>query len=222
MDINFKFNHHKRYESLEELVDDIPKDYEVKMQVSNKYNLPHANELPYSLIYGVHLASNAQYSLTAAFHTNAKKVLNAINDFEIRNWHSTVTSDAEENESKINVSGKISETGLKGSWDSVSQFKLKAPYGKNLHDMLQTMLKVIPSAPPFKLEDTSSFRRANILAMDFTALDLDTKNDPVDITLKASLAIGHKNNVELDVPHLGISFHDVALDVKIIAYISYA
>lgn len=213
-DINLKFNHHRKYTSLEEIVNDIPKDYEVKMRIFNTHSMSQEQSLPYSLVYGIHIPFNAQYTLTAAFHTGADKFVNIVNDFEVRNWQSTAVSDSEENESKINALANVSEDAGKVSWDSVSKFKLKTSYSKNLDTMIKTLLGLIPSSS-YQLENASTFRRADIAAMDFAALNLDTKDDPVNIALKVDMNVGKNgDSAEIEVPHFGINFHNVSLDVK--------
>ena len=51
--------------------------------------------------------------------------------------------------------------------------------------------------------------------LDFASLNLDSQNDPVSINIKFNLNLAEKPFLfALDVPHFGISFRDVGLDIK--------
>ncbi len=210
IDITLSAKHTKKYENLNELMKNIPQDYEIAVKIANQCPLDQQRSISTSVVYGVYIPFNLQYNLNTTLHTGAKTFATAdlLSDIQIKNWESFTSNTFEEASSKISSGANISTNDIKFDFNSASTIKSKAKYNKKLDESLKTLLSILPDT---LLGSTKSMIRQ----LDFSALDLDTKDDPVSINLKLNLHLKEKpTELHLDIPNFGISFHDVGFDIK--------
>lgn len=210
IDLALIAKHHRKYHTLEEIMLDIPQNYEIIVNIDNEYLLEGQDTISPSVIYGLYLPFSLKYNLKTTLHTGAKTfaISDILRDIQIPNWESSISNDVEDSKSKLNFAAHISEHDISCDFNNESQFKIKPNYSKKIDKSLKMLFGIVPSTV---LGDAKSIMRQ----LDFASLNLDTKNDAVAMDLKFGLNFTEKPGLlKIDIPHLGISFRDVALDIK--------
>ena len=210
LDLMLATEHHRTYKNLEELVNDIPQNYNINVSIHSQ-NISGINTtISPSIIYGFYIPFDINYTLKATLHTDATKFSTAdiLSHIELRDWESSMSNDFEESSTKINFNASLSKEDMKCDINTLSQIKIKPTYAKHLDEGIKKFISLIPAS-------AASEAQSAIRQLDLTALDLDTHNDPISIALKGNVVLADKtHDLVIDIPHLGMSFHDISFDIK--------
>ena len=210
IDLTLAVKHHRKYKSLDELMNDIPQNYDIAVNISNECLEDNPNIISLSLVYGLYIPFDLKYNLKTSWYTGAKTFAtnDILSDIQLKNWESSISNMIEEASSKAHFAANISQENIKCDFENTTNIKIKPGYSKQLDGSLKTLVGALPS------KELGTLKTA-IHQLDFASLNLDSQNDPVSINIKYNLNLAEKPFLfALDVPHFGISFRDVGLDIK--------
>jgi|GEM_PF-6518746 len=210
-DINFALSvkHHRKYQTLDELLQDIPQNYDITLNISNECLKDSAQSISLSMIYGLYIPFDLKYNVNTTLYTGSKTfaISDILRDIQLKNWESSASNAVEDASSKVRFAANISEENIKCDFESGTNIKIKPGYSAQLDSRLKAVAGALPS--------TLGHLKSAIQQLDFAAINLDSKNDPISIAIKFNLNLVEKPLLlVMDAPHIGISFRDIGLDIK--------
>ncbi len=207
--LKFAVKNHQYYRTMEELKNSIPSDYTININMENSGASPSKRTVPPSLIYGIYIPMNLKYEFDVDLHTDAKKFLlsDIMGGFSIKSNRLNYKDDSQKTSSKLEFGSSIQDKDMKLAIDYSTKAYLSASYGKELSKTLVLLANTAPLSPNLQVV------KQTLQHLDFSAIDFDTKGNPLEFWLKAALAEDSKG-LELNISNIGVSFQNAGIEIR--------
>lgn len=210
MDIKFSIKHHEYYDSMEELISDIPNDYHFSFSTKTTDAAPGRKPVPFSMIYWTYLPTDFSYEIDFDIHTDARQFSteDILRNFTMKTNKMDFYSKAESSKSSFFIQRKEVS---KDESETVFDYKTKLKLGPEFKDyiaksIISTMRSIPNNSPLYILKEY-------LKRIDISAVDFNHGEDEIEIVAKANLHQKAKNLV-LDIDQIGLSFKDRSFDLK--------
>lgn len=210
LDVKFSVKHHEYYDSIDELIADIPNDYHFSFSATTKDAAPGRRPVPFSLIYWTYLPTDFSYNIDLDLHTEAKKFSfeDILKNFTLKTNKMDFYSKLENSKSQLSINrSTIDEKNNKIALDYTTKLKFGAEFSEYLAGSIDTIVKSIPTSSPLAL------LKNYLLRIDTRQIDFNTGDDSLELSIKASASREDKK-VNLDISDLSLYLKDKGFDLK--------
>jgi|GEM_PF-4193965 len=211
--LHVKKNKHEYYETLDELISDIPNDYHLAFKAHTKDVAPNKKPVPFSMIYLTYLPTDFSYDIDLDLHTEAKEF--SINDI-FKNFTLTTNkmdffSKLNSSKSKVKVSRKeIDKKNIGLDVEYQSTINLGEDFINFLEDTRIALIQNISKSTPLYI-------MVNYLKkLDLKAINLPEKGTPIEIDAKCRVT-KNDSNASLNVDRLEVSVKDSKMNLSVAA-----
>jgi hypothetical protein len=203
--------HHRYYDSLEELLHAIPQDYSVKATASTKNSSDISRLVPFSIVYWAYLPFNFKYDFDAELHTDSKEfeIKEIIDNVQIKTNKMEYNSDFQNVVSKLSLTNNTSEEGTREfNIDYSSKIMLLEGFTKYLINSVTSIVSKLPSGGP------AVVAKEYLRGLDLSALNIDTKQEPIDLHLNAVFTKYPNSKIEANLEDFGMHFQGAGFNFK--------
>lgn len=210
LDLKFSVLHNKYYDTLDELLEDIPDDYLLSFSATTKDAAPARRPVPFSVIYWTYLPTDFTYDIDLDFHTKAKHFSfeDIFDNFSVKTNKLDFYSKMESSKSEL----FLKRFNKNGSEHKIEfNYKTKLKLGQEFNEHISTSIQQImdsipPNSPALKIEEF-------LQRMDLAEIDLSTGEDEIDFHISANIN-KEAEKTYVDVSRLEISVKDKGIGVK--------
>lgn len=212
LDIKFSIDNHDYYDTVDELVSDIPNDYHFSFSAKTKDAIAGRKPIPFSLVYWSYLPTDFSYDIDIDFHTDAKQfdMDDIFRNFSFKTNKMEFYTKMESSKSNLKID-RVAKSDEEGKLTLKYDTKLKfgSEFTDYLTDSIESYAQKIPPNSPLII------MKEFIKKMDLSQLDFNTKEDDLKLALEASIHnVG--NAYTFEVPNISAYFKDKGIDVKVI------